>query len=171
MKLQTRIFFPLFIIGSFSLVTATVGCKKSNSSSGSGGSNSISATIGGSAWNTTVPTQTIYSNFSSVFEIGGGSVKSGDTTTMAVTIGTPFPLHTPISSDTAEVDLLYSNLHTQAGYDGGAQAGHCLITVTSWDSVNHKIAGTFTGVMYNFTGGTDSLVVTNGNFNTAYSIQ
>jgi len=39
------------------------------------------------------------------------------------------------------------------------------------DSVNHKIIGTFSGVLYNVTGGSDSLVITNGTFNTGYTVQ
>ena len=48
---------------------------------------------------------------------------------------------------------------------------HSLLTVNSWDSVNHKISGTFSGVLYNITGGSDSLIVTNGTFTSTYTVQ
>lgn len=165
LKISSLLTFSALIAAAFFMTTS---CKKSNSSTSGG---SLSATISGSAWTTTVPTQTTYDHVSGVFDIGGGSIKSGDTTTLGVIIGTPFPLHTVINSDTGNIDIVYANFHTLAGYDGGQQAGHSLVTVSSWDSVNHKIAGTFTGVLYNISGGTDSLVVTNGAFNTSYTVQ
>ena len=171
MKLQTRIIFPLFIVGSFSLVTATVGCKKINSSSGAG--TQMTATINGTAWANNVPVQGLYTqSFGiSAFELVGGYYKGGDTTAFAIQFNSPFVLHTAISSDTASVDIGYVNSTTLAEYDGGSTAGHSLLTISSLDSVNHKIIGTFSGVLYNVTGGSDSLVITNGTFNTGYTVQ
>jgi hypothetical protein len=167
LKISSLLTFSALTAATFFMTTS---CKKSNSSSG-GGSNSISATISGSGWATTVPTQAIYASNIGEFEILGGSYKGGDTTAVSVAFLTPFPLNKAISSDTAGVDIGYINAKTLAEYDGGQQAGHCIITISSWDQTNHKIAGTFTGVMYNVSGGTDSLVVTNGNFSTAYTNQ
>ena len=166
LKISSLLTFSLLVSTALFLTTS---CKKSNS--GGGSSNSISATIGGSGWSTTIPTQAIYATNGQEFEIIGGSYKAGDTTALAVAFTTPFPLNKPISSEDANVDIGYINAKTLAEYDGGIQAGHSILTVTSWDSVNHKIAGTFTGVLYNTSGGSDSLVVTNGNFNTTYLVQ
>ena len=167
MKLRNKSFFALFAVGAAFLLTVT-GCKKSSSSSGSTG---LSATISGSVWTSNIPVQGLYSTAGGAFELIGGYYKSGDTTALAVQFSTPFVLHTAISSDTAGVDIGYVNAKTLTQYDGGAIAGHSILTVSSWDSVNHKISGTFSGVLYNTSGGTDSLIVTNGSFTTSYTVQ
>jgi hypothetical protein len=165
MKLQNRIFFPLFIIGSFSLVTATVGCKKSNSSSASGAMTATVAGLGFAASTTT--TQAIYSSAYRQFDIVGVQIKSGDTTAIELTWNAANSLNFPIASDTSTLETSYFDSKTQASFDGGDLPGHSIITLTSWDSTNLKVAGTWSGVMYGITG-TDSIVVTNGTFNTTY---
>jgi hypothetical protein len=165
MKFKTTL-LALSSFAFFSLVV--ISCKKSNSSSSSG---QVTATIGSTAWSSNVPTSGLYVTNASTFEIGGEYLKSGDTSALAISFLTPFILHGAISSDTAGVDVGYVNATTLAEYDGGGVAGHSLLTISSWDSVNHKISGTFSGVLYNISGGSDSLVVTNGSFTTAYTVQ
>jgi hypothetical protein len=167
MKLHNKSFFAFFAVSAAFLLTVT-SCKKSSSSSGS---SQLTATISGTAWASNIPVQGIYSTAGSAFELVGGYYKSGDTTALALQFSTPFVLHTAISSDTAGVDVGYINASTLAQYDGGAIAGHSILTVSSWDSVNHKISGTFSGVLYNTSGGSDSLIVTNGAFSTSYTVQ
>jgi hypothetical protein len=166
MKLQKRIFFPLFIIGSFSLVTATVGCKKSNSSSGASGV--MTATISGTSFAASSTTsQAIYSSAYRQFDIIGVQIKSGDTTAIELTWNAAAKVNFPIASDTSTLETSYFDSKTQASFDGGDLPGHSIITVTSWDSTNLKVAGTWSGVMYGITA-TDSIIVTNGTFNTTY---
>jgi hypothetical protein len=166
MKLQNRIFFPLFIIGSFSLVTATVGCKKSNSSSGANGA--MTATVAGVGFAASATTtQAIYSSAYRQFDIVGVQIKSGDTTAIELTWNAATKLNFPIASDTSTLETSYFDSKTQASFDGGDLPGHSIITLTSWDSTNLKVAGTWSGVMYGITG-TDSIVVTNGTFSTTY---
>jgi hypothetical protein len=167
MKLTTTSLLTVSILAAATFFMA-ISCKKSNNSTGGGG---LSATISGTAWASTVPSQAIFAKTLGEFEIIGGQYKSGDSTGLSLAFGTPFPLHTAISSDTAFLDVSYVNVKTLAQYDGGLLAGHSILTVSAWDSVNHKISGTFTGVLYNVSSGSDSLVVTNGTFNTAYTVQ
>jgi hypothetical protein len=47
-------------------------------------------------------------------------------------------------------------------------SAHGTVTVSTFDKTNKKVAGTFTGVLYNWSGAKDSLTVTNGQFNTTY---
>jgi hypothetical protein len=159
----------LLAVSSFALFSlAVISCKKSNSSSSSG---SFTATIGSTAWTANEPVSGLYVSNITTFELGGEYLKTGDSTAFAISFAAPFILHAPISSDTAAVDVGYVNATTQAEYDGGGIAGHSLLTVNSWDTVNHKISGTFSGVLYNITGGSDSLIVTNGAFTSAYTVQ
>ncbi|HEV3325561.1 MAG TPA: hypothetical protein VG052_08140 [Puia sp.] len=167
MKLHNKSFFALIAVSAAFLLTVA-SCKKSNSSSGG---SQLSATISGSAWSSNTPVQGLYVTAGSIFELVGGYYKSGDTTALAIQFSRPFVLHTAFASDTAGLDIGYINAKTLTQYDGGPQAGHSVLTVNSWDSVNHKISGTFSGVLYNTSGGTDSLIVTNGSFSTSYTVQ
>lgn len=167
LKISSLLTFSALTVATIFIATS---CKKSNSG---GGGNSVSATISGSGWQTTIPTQAVYAVNGGIgeFAIVGGQIKSGDTTVLTVAFTTPILVHAAVSSDTADVEVEYINAKTLIEYDGGPLVGHSILTVSSWDSVNHKIVGTFTGVLYNVTGGTDSLIVTNGSFNTAYTTQ
>jgi hypothetical protein len=163
---------PVFVRLAFAFVFLLVicmSCKKSNSSNTT--NQQISATINGTAWVNTLPIQSFYDTaFEDMFNINGISVKSGDSTEVSMFFYPPFPLNTPISSDTTSLEINYTELNTSQVYTGGGPAGHSLLTVSTCDTVNHKISGTFSGILYNITGGSDSLIVTNGAFNSSYTI-
>jgi hypothetical protein len=166
MKPQNRIFFPLFIVGSFSLVTATVGCKKSSNSSSASGA--ITANVSGVSFASSATTsQAVYSSAYRQFDIVGAQIKGGDTTLIDMSWNAATKLNFPIASDTSLMEISYFDSKTQAAFDGGDLPGHSIITITSWDSTNLKVAGTWSGVMYGITA-TDSIVVTSGTFNTTY---
>jgi hypothetical protein len=167
MKFSCNRALALVVISSTFLLAAT-SCKKSNSGGGSAG---VSASINGAAWTSNFPTTGIYSTLSSEFEIAGIQFKGGDSTAVALAFLGPVVLNHAMSSDTAAVDLGYVDIHNQIEYDGGISAGHSILTITSYDSTGHKIAGKFTGVLYNISGGSDSLVITNGSFNTSFTAQ
>jgi hypothetical protein len=157
----------LIVVSSAFLLAAT-GCKKSNSSNPTG---SMSASVNGTAWVGNVPSIGLYSIAAGEFELEGSQLKSGDTTALALAFFTPFVVNRAFSSDTASVDVGYIDSHTLNEYDGGNIAGHSVVTITSYDSTGKKIAGTFSGVLYNISGGTDSLVITGGVFNSTYTAQ
>jgi hypothetical protein len=157
----------LVVVSSAFLLAAT-SCKKSNSSNPTG---SMSASVNGTAWASNFPSVGLYSIAAGEFEIEGSQIKSGDTTALAIAFFTPFVVNRAVGSDTAFIDVGYIDSHTLAEYDGGNIAGHSILTVTSYDSTGKKIAGTFTGVLYNISGGTDSLVITGGTFNSTYTAQ
>jgi hypothetical protein len=168
MNFQSKTIFALFVVSSAFLLTAT-SCKKSNSSS-SNSNGQFSASISGTAWASNFPTSGIYSTSGQEFEIGGGQYKGGDSTIITLVFFSPITLNMAISSDTALVDVGYVNANTVTEYDGGIIAGHSILTITSYDSVNHKVGGTFTGVLYNISGGSDSVVVTGGSFSSSYIV-
>lgn len=158
----------VLVVISSSFLLAATSCKKSNNSNSNG---SMSASVNGTAWATNYPTTGLYSSVAGEFEIAGIQYKSGDSTGFALLFLTPITLNKAISSDTASLDVGYVDVHSQFQYDGGAIAGHSILTITSYDSTGHKIAGTFSGVLYNVSGGNDSLTITNGTFNTTYTAQ
>lgn len=167
MKLSRNRALAFAVISSIVLLTVT-GCSKSNSG---GTSSGMSATVSGSAWATNFPTVGVFSTLASEFEIGGLQFKGGDSTAFALVFLSPVTVNSTISSGTGMLDIGYVDTKTQQEYDGGTTAGHSILTVTSYDSTGHKIAGTFSGVLYNITGGSDSLIVTNGKFSTAFTAE
>lgn len=155
---------------SFFVLLAATSCKKSNSG-GSGGGNSLSASVSGSGWSTSFPTVGTYISLNQEFEILGLQVKGGDSTAVALWFDAPFRLNVAMNSDTANVDVNYVEAKTGVEWDGGSDAGWSILTVTSYDSASHTIGGTFNGVLYQGGVPGDSLVITNGKFNTTYSVQ
>ena len=166
LKKFTLIALPAFI--SLSLLTTS--CKKSND----GGSNSMSATFGTkNVSSSSSLTLGVLGTGFPYMAITGTTVSSTDSIVMVLTVDWPVVLNKKVSSDTD----FYANFtyYDKAGanlsmYDAGQTVGSLLYTVTSVDTVNHKIGGSFSGVMYNLYG-SDSVVVNNGKFNTAYKVQ
>lgn len=143
------------------------GCKKSNSNGP--GPAGISATVGGTAWQSQQAAGAEPSNDS--FIILTGYVKSAsDSSWFEVYI-----------SDTAHVNQPDNNYASSTVYYGiGTNKiyssdpffySHGSITVTSWDKTAHTIAGNFNGVFYNTQVGNDSVTVNNGHFNSTYTVQ
>jgi hypothetical protein len=153
---------------AFAFLAISVGCKKSNNSTSS--TSAISASFGSTAFSaSTANTFVWYSTDSTIFQFGGFAVNGGDTTGLEFQIFTPFTVGTTITDQTmVNMDYFVSSIKD---YAAGWGQGHVAMTVTSQDTVNHKIAGTFTAVLYNQVTQNDSLVVTNGKFNTAYIVQ
>lgn len=160
----------LLALSSFVLFSLVViSCKKSNSSSNGG--TSMTATINGSAWSNSYTTIGVYAVSGGVgqFEFAGISFKNGDSTELGISFSSPFPLGTAISSDTAYVEAIYEDEKSGAIYDGGLLGGHAIVTVSSWDSTNHKLVGTFSGVLYNEFNSNDSVTVTSASFSSGYT--
>lgn len=166
--------FSLFLVAStaiFALLTVS-SCKKSSNNS----SSSVSATVSGTAFSPTV-TQGFYSQSEEAWDLTGFSVKSGDTSAIEVTIfkvyGSSLPQFTvgkPFTTDTTSAAVSYfTNGSNGKIYWASNGNGFAKLTVTSLDSTGHKIAGTFSGTLY--ATGTDSVIVTNGNFNTSYTVE
>ena len=153
---------------AFALFAISVGCKKSNNSTSS--TSAISASMGSTAFSTTTANTTAwFSTDSAAYLIGGFAVNSGDTTGLAMTIFTPFTLDSTITNKYA-VNIDYYVSSTK-DYFAGNGIGQIALAVTTQDTVNHKIAGTFTATLYNSLNQNDSVVVTNGKFNTSYFVQ
>ena len=155
------------ILLSVALLSA-IGCKKS--SSNTGGSGKLSATVSGSAWASNYLLLSTYDTGigSGDFDLVGIQLKNGDTTAVTVQFMSPVVLNKAFSSDSSYIQVTYEdNLKNE--YDGGfGIGGHSVVMVTSYDSTGHKIAGTFSGVLYDYNG--DSLIVTNGAFNTSFAL-
>ena len=168
MKFRVSYWYVRVVLLSFFLLTAG-SCKKSNT----GSSGQFSATINGSNWVGNIPETGELIATAGIFELGGIQYKNGDSTAIALTFSAHAHFGNPLnSSDSIDaVDIGYVDLKTKTAYDGGTIAGHAVITVTNYDSTAGKIAGEFSGVLYNITGGSDSLTISGGVFTTTFVSQ
>lgn len=146
------------------------GCSKNSNNNSSSGT--LTCTINGTAFSAQ-PNQVgagDLSTFGQLFVLGY-NIQSKDTTGFQVEMPYIPPVNVAFSTDTTESDLTY--IVPGKEYDAyfGLSNSHGIITLTLADTVNHKVAGTFSGVLYNISNSSDSVVVTNGAFSSPYSIQ
>jgi hypothetical protein len=165
MKGIIRRFLPLAAIAG-SILLVVVSCKKSSNSSSNG---TMTASINDTAWAANYGVAGLYTVAADQFEVAGAQIKSGDSAAFYITFNTPITVNKAIGSDSGLVDIQFDR--GSALYDGGALAGHSVLTITTWDSTNFKIGGTFSGVLYNVTSGVDSLTVAGGTFNATFTLQ
>ena len=162
MKFSVKLLFTsAVVLGAFSM---TAGCKKSNGSNAQ-----FTATINNTAWASNISETGILA--SGIFGLGGIQYKNGDSTEITLVFSQYAQFSQPMSStDSADrIDIGYIDLKTRTAYDGGLLAGHSTITITNYDSLAGTISGTFTGVVYNISGGSDSVSISNGIFNTNFA--
>jgi hypothetical protein len=169
MRLIVNRFLPLIIIlAAFSMAVGS--CEKSSNNSGSSGS--MTASINNTAWAANAGFGGSFTVADSTFDIAGAEIKSGDTTGFSITFYTPITVNKTVNSDTtSNIDIQYADAKTGALYEGGTLAGHSILTITSYNTSNYTIGGTFSGVLYNVTTGSDSVTVTGGTFSTSFTLQ
>lgn len=160
MNLKSTSLFSLFLI-VVSTLFFTTSCKKSSS-----GSNGIAATVNGSGFN---PSQVQAVDLQGTITAAGMSISGKDTLGIAVSFADTVSVNKAqdiFNSD--NVLVTYKNKTLQ--YDSWSGYSHGTLTVTTLDKTGKKIAGTFSGVIYSSFNGnsSDSVVVTNGSFNTTY---
>jgi len=160
MKIKSTSLFSLLLIVVSTLFFST-SCKKSNS-----GSNGISATINGSGFN---PSQTQAADLQGTIGVAGITVSGTDTLGISVSFNDTISVNKAQDIFTSDnVIVIYKKKSVQ--YDSWSDWSHGTLTVTTLDKANKKVAGTFSGVIYlsynNI--GKDSIVITNGTFNTTY---
>lgn len=152
----TRLPLAVLTVSSAFILIAT-SCKKSSSDNNSG----LSATIGSANYN---PTATLAFDAYGYVNIEGIKISSGDSLDLTVSI-----------PDTATRTMLTFNDgqieydDTKVGFDYGTWVypSHGTVTISSWDKTGKKIAGKFSGVMYNDRATGDSVNIS-GQFNTTY---
>jgi len=162
MKIKSTSLFSLFLI-VVSTTFFTTSCKKS-----SGGSSGISATINGSGFN---PGQTQAVDLQGHITAAGISVSGKDTTGIAVEFNDTVSVN-KAQDIFASDNVIVTYTAKGAVYDSWSDHAHGTLTVSTLDKTGKKIAGSFSGVLYNSYGNgstSDSIVVTNGTFNMTYT--
>lgn len=163
-----RLFLPVLATLSVGSLMALAGCSKS---SNNGTSGTLTCTINGTSWSAQqykVGAGYIVS-LSQLFVLGY-NIQNKDSTEIQFVIPYIPPVNHPFSLDSTGSILSY--LPPGKEYDANAivPSSHGLITLTLADTVNHKIAGTFSGVLYNSINSSDSVTITNGTFTSAYTV-
>jgi hypothetical protein len=166
MKLKVTSLLMLSGLTVFALLSTT-SCKKSSSGSSAGMTATLSGTGSGFVAKSTVGA---YSQSSGYIAVAGIMPKTADSVILEVDISDTAKLNTPMPTAQWQSEgIYYYAVEAFTDYEAWYGSGHGSITVTSWDQTNHKIAGTFTATMLN-QAGSDSIVVTNGTFNTSYVV-
>ena len=154
-----------FTIGLAAVLFVAFGCKKSsnNSSTPPGG---MDASVNGQAFQASTTTG-IFSASAGYIALFGIQTKGVDSSGIEVDILDTIKVGEP--GLLANGFIINYGSNTGPTYSGGDITGHGVVTLSAWDTVNHTIAGTFSGVLYD-NGLIDSVVVTNGTFNTSYTL-
>jgi hypothetical protein len=154
-----RQLFTLFALAASSFILVTIGCKKSNSTPGASGA--FSATMSGTAYQPSVVAAFDQQSF---INVEGLQLTSGDSVSLQVSIPDTASVTSVVSFDAADIE--YFDTKGSIAFSSTNSPSHGAITFSTLDKTNKKITGKFNGVLYG--NNNDSVVVTNGQFNTAY---
>lgn len=91
---------------------------------------------------------------------------SKDSSYLIVTFPDTAKVNTTYDFDDAGIYLF--DTKKNAIYTYFSSNAHGTLTLSTFDKTNKKVVGKFNGVIYNWNGSNDSMVVTNGQFNTTY---
>lgn len=163
MQFKNFALFSLSVLIGLSLFTTS--CKKSNNSSSSA---ALSATFRDTTFSSSSGIVAVYFKDNQYWDIAGFAVKGGDSSGIEIEINSPVTVNSPITANNGTYIDYY---HNGNDYYAAVGTGNTAMMVTSLDTVNHKISGTFSGMLYNFGNGSDSSMMTNGKFNTTYLVQ
>jgi hypothetical protein len=144
------------------------GCKKTVTTTQTS-QGTLSAVVGGSNYTASIVIGA-YSSTYDVFAIAGYLPNGNDTSILQVNLPLSVPVNFPFNTDTAFAGIVYTQNNGAVEFDAEGGLGHAVIDILSWDSTNHKISGTFSGTLYQDTNPNDSVIITNGIFNTSYSV-
>jgi hypothetical protein len=159
-KLIVKPFVAIFVPLAF-LAFVQVGCKKSSSGSSTG----VNATLNNSGFHSQ-QTLATYSKSQHVFTIVGYSIGSGDTSAFELDLSN-VPLNQAVDLTSGQT-MYYYDTKNSFSYTGDPSEGHGTVSLTSFDTVNLKVAGTFSGVLQDDFSAADSLKVSGGQFNLSY---
>ena len=160
-------------LACFALFAVIAGCKKSSGSSGS--TSTLSATLtpqraSGFAFQPSLTVGTLSESVSTIF-ITSLQIKSGDSLLLQVGFPDTSRLNVAYQVSSGLIGMNYSDALTGFFYIAAESGGSGSVTLTTLDTVGHKAIGTFSGTMVGNNGlNSDTLIVTNGQFNSTYTV-
>lgn len=137
---------------------ASIGCKKSNSTAPS------TLTV-------TLPDSTVQAVNIAATKTGGKFSVAGYTANKSTYIGLGFNQPVQLNIPFMASSLTFNQPIKPWFYGTGGYlpTGPSSVTITTWDSVHHRISGNFNGEVY--ANAYDSVPLSNGKFDVSYSIQ
>lgn len=150
----------LLTVVGLALVFSITACKKDNDSPGESGK--FSATLSSTAFQ---PTAVVAIEEYGFITITGYQIKADDS--LMVSLDIPDTAHVNNNIPFEDGRLSYYRGKTDQFFYSYYTPSHGSTTITSWDKTSKKITGKFSGVIY-VDDSKDSIVVTNGQFNTTY---
>jgi hypothetical protein len=166
MKLNATSLLSLSVI-IISAFIFTSSCKKSNNNSAA-----LSASVNGAGFTPALPVAFDF-HVAGVLGVGGYTNNGTDTSTLSIQFSHSSALNKPVDVTGAGIGNIQWMTKTTAKrtiYDSWAGKSHGILTVTSLDKSNKKVAGQFSGVLYAVSG-TDSVTIANGQFNLSFIAQ
>lgn len=146
-------------------------CSKNNSSS-TQTDGTMTATLNGTAWSAKSYVVAGYLTTYGQVIVQGDSIVGSDTTEMQVAMPYIPAVNTPVYTDSSQfagVTYVIPGKEYDAYY--GLGFSHGVVTLSTADTVNHRVVGSFSGVLYNIVNNNDSVVITNGAFSSTYQVQ
>jgi hypothetical protein len=143
-----------------SLLFMSVGCKK-NSSTPAPTTGTMTGSFNGTAFQ---PSLVLGLDVSNTLTVAGLQVKGGDSIGVSISFEDNIPINTVLNFSNVEVS--YSDSKGLFDFESSNSPSHGSVTILGLDTKNLLVAGSFSGVLYDT--GTDSVVVTNGQFNSTY---
>lgn len=157
----SRLFPAISASMIFSLLFINMGCKKNSSTPATSTTGIMTGSFNGTAFQ---PSVVAGLDLSNVLTVGGLQLKSGDSVEVLISFEDDSPLNTPLDFSNAEIS--YGDTKGTFDFESSNLHSHGSVTLTGLDTKNLLVAGTFSGVLYDT--GADSVVITNGSFNTKY---
>jgi len=154
----------LLVLSTAFALTLAIGvtsCKKSKDDNGA--SSQFSATLGTEAFK---PALVVAMTQTGSISIHAYQAKAQDTSYLELYFPETATATTKIDLDGSNGRLYYWNFKNTYRYTTGNSLSHGTITFTTIDKTNKKVAGNFSGVLYQASN--DSVVVKDGKFNTTY---
>jgi len=147
------------------LLLTIAGCSKNNNSSTSSGS--FTATVGSVSYQGTT-TLGAYSYGLGELGVISYSIHPNDTSAFQITMRWP----AKVFNQVLPTDTLLSITYAAKGkeYDAYSTEGQVQLTLTSVDSIGHKLAGSFTATGHSTANFNDSILITSGKFSTSYNV-
>jgi len=173
MKKKTLL-FSSFAYLSLIILVGTSSCKKNNNSTNDSTSvGTVTASISGKAYQSTISTGVDDTN-NGLFNIVTAQVKGGDSISFDLafpdTLSVNKPFHFGGFATGATVD--YTDWKTPNWYTSGFGSnagGNSTVTITSLDKYSHNLQGTFSAIIWYDS--SDSLIVNSGKFNVNYQVK
>lgn len=163
MKTKSRQILAMTTVLALTLSIAVTSCKKDKDDNNA---SQISATVGTDAFKSAYVTG-LYS--SGYITIGGVAKVGSDSATISLTFRSDAEVNKALDWDNLYV--YYYKYSGQTGYSSQNTNTHGTFTATAIDKTNKKVSGTFSGVVYPTYGGSDSVVIKDGKFNSTYISQ